>query len=167
MRTDYLNDDIISAILAALTPPNRLALIVSLTTGLRIGDVLALRTEQVRKRRFTVCESKTGKKRRITLGAELTDELLRHAGKIYVFEHRLDYRKHRTRQALWADIKRASKAFRLKLCAAPHSARKIYAVKQYKRTCDIKYVQRLLNHASEAVTWLYAAADELTARKKL
>lgn len=165
LRSDWVNDDIMSHILSALMLENRLAILVSLCTGLRIDDVLSLKTSQLAER-FTVTESKTKKRRTIRLSASLLDELLKVSGKIWVFEGRCDARKHRTRQAVYKDIKRACKAFRvpLTLKVSTHTARKIYAVKQYKRTCSIDKVQALLNHSSEAVTMLYALADELTRR---
>jgi integrase len=141
---------------------------ISLATGLRIGDVLALRSDAVRGAkdgRLTVRESKTGKTRRIRLPGELHRRAISMAGKAYVFEGRTDWRKPRTRQAVYKDLKRIAKAYRLKANIAPHSARKVYAVEAYKRTGDLKRVQALLNHSSEAVTALYALADELTARR--
>lgn len=166
MRSDWVSDDVISHILAALTKENRLAILTSLYSGLRISDVLNLRTQQL-KTRFTVRESKTGKNRRITLPAALVDDLLAIAGKIYVFECRTDFRRHRTRQAVYKDIKRACSAFRVtkKLQISPHSARKIYAVKAYKEKADIRKVKNLLCHSDEAVTMIYALADEITAKK--
>lgn len=165
MRSDYVSDDFMNNILAALMPENRLACIVSLTTGLRVSDVLNLKTSQLKKR-FTVRELKTGKTRTVFLSDKLLDELLSISGKIFVFESRLDYRKPRTRQAVYKDIKRAAYAFRVPASyqISPHTCRKIYAVNQYKRTCNIKRVQELLNHSSEAVTMLYAIADTLTER---
>lgn len=59
---------------------------------------------------------------------------------------------------------RARKAFRIHEHITPHSARKIYAVAEYKKDCDIRRVKKLLNHSDEAITMLYALADELTAR---
>lgn len=165
-RSDWVNRDIMSHILAALTTENRLAIITSMITGLRIGDVLALRRSDLDRDRFTVTEEKTLKRRSIRLPARLRDELLLHCGKIFVFPHRYSERKHRTRQAVYKDIRRAAKAFRCRLHVSPHSARKIYAVSEYKKDMNIKRVQRLLNHSSEAVTMIYALADELTARKK-
>lgn len=167
IRADYIKGDNFAHILSALMPPNRLALIVSLTTGLRIDDVLSLKTEDVKKERFTIKEMKTGKRRRIRLQKSLRDRLLQQSGRIYVFEHRLDYKKHRTRQAVNKDLKRACELFRVKgVHVSPHSARKIYAVEEYKRTCSLKKVQELLNHSDEAVTILYAMADELTAKEQ-
>lgn len=144
-------------------PANRLAILTSLYTGLRIGDVLAIKSSDLLKERFTVKEEKTGKSRRIRLPKQLRDDLLKQAGRYYVFEHRCDPKKHRTRQAVNKDIKRACELFRVKhLNISPHSARKIYAVKQYRKSCDIKRVQALLNHSNESVTLIYALADELS-----
>lgn len=146
-------------------PENRLALIVSMTTGLRINDVLNIKSADLHRDRFTVREQKTGKNRRIRLDTRLRDDMLRYAGRIYVFENRLDYKRPRTRQAVFKDLKRACECFRVKgLNVSPHSARKIYSVEQYKRTCSVQRVQALLNHSDEAVTMLYALADEVTAR---
>lgn len=165
IRSDYADSDVMLHILSALMPPNRLAVITSMTTGLRIGDVLSLRTEQLKKERFTVKEEKTGKRRLIRLGKELRDELFKQSGRFFVFEHRLNPKEHRTRQAVNKDLKRACELFRVKgVNITPHTARKIYSVKQYKRTGSIEQVRELLNHSSEAVTMIYAMADEITAR---
>lgn len=166
IRAEYINNDILSHILAALTPQNRLAILTSLATGLRIGDVLALKSCDLKRDRFTIKEEKTGKSRRIRLPNDLRNDLLSQAGRFYVFEHRNDVQKHRTRQAVYKDIKRAAKLFRVKINVSPHSARKIYAVEKYHKYGSIKKVQALLNHSNEAVTMVYALADEITRRKK-
>lgn len=152
-------------LLAALTPQNRLALEISMATGLRISDVLNLRTEALRSskdRRISVRELKTGKTRRVFLSLELYRRALALAGKVFIFENRLDWRKPRTRQAVYKDLKRVAKIFRLKENIAPHSARKTWAVEEYHKDRDLKRVQRLLNHSDEAVTMIYALADQLT-----
>lgn len=164
-RSDWVSGDVMSHILAALTPANRLAVTVSLLTGLRIGDVLSLRTPDLLRDRFSIVEEKTLKRRTIRLPAKLRDQLLAQAGKIYVFPNRVDPRRHRSRQAVYKDIRRAARAFRCKGTISPHSARKVYAVEEYKKDFNIKRVQKLLNHSNEAVTMIYAIADELTARR--
>lgn len=166
MRSDYIFRQEFGHILAALTAPNRLALETSLATGLRIGDVLSLRSDRLAQR-MTVRESKTGKTKRVRIPTELLERLQRQAGKYMVFEGRIDPKRPRTRQAVYKDIKRACRLFRLPtaLQISPHSARKIYAVDQYHRTGDLKRVQKLLNHETEAVTMVYAMADQLTRRR--
>lgn len=165
LRSDWVPEDTLNYILAALTPPNRLAIITSMATGLRIDDVLHLKTYLLNKDRFTIKEMKTGKSKRVRLPNDLKAQLLAHAGRFYVFENRTDQTKPRTRQAVYKDLKRACKAFRVSgVNVSPHTARKIYSVNAYRRTGSLARVQDLLNHSSEAVTLLYAMADELTAR---
>lgn len=163
MRTDYLIKREAEHLLAALTPPNRLALRVSLATGLRISDVLEIKSAELGKR-MTVKERKTAKTRRIYIPDELYMQMLGIAGKVWVFEGRSDYKKHRTRQAVWKDIKRVAKIFRLPENIAPHTMRKIFAVEAFAKSKDLKHVQRLLNHSNEGITMLYAMADVLTQR---
>lgn len=165
-QADWARGDIMSHILAALTYENRLAITVSLLTGLRIGDVLNLRSRDLLRDRITITEEKTLKRRTIRMPPKLRDELQAIAGKIYVFENRLSARKHRTRQAVYKDIKRAARAFRIKSNISCHTARKIYAVSEYKKDFSVARVQKLLNHSNEAVTMIYAIADELTERKR-
>lgn len=168
LRADAVFRSELTHILAALMPPNRLALEVSMSSGLRIGDVLQLRTDQLitaKNNRISVREQKTGKLKRFRLPVELFDLCLTQCGKVFVFEHRLDYRRHRTRQAVYKDLRRACVLMRLKQHLSPHSARKAYAVAEYHKCRDIKKVQKLLNHSDEAVTMIYAMADELTARR--
>lgn len=167
ITADYIKPDNFAHILSALMPANRLALITSLTTGLRIDDVLSLKTETIKNERFTVKEMKTGKTKRVRLSKELRNKLFAQSGRFFVFEHRTDPKKHRTRQAVFKDLKRACKLFRVEgLNISPHTARKIYAVEQYKRTCSLRSVQKLLNHSDEAVTMLYAMADAMTQADK-
>ncbi len=164
--SDYVLIDEFRHILAALTPANRLAIEVSLSTGLRISDVLELRTGLLKKR-MIVWEKKTGKRKFVYINSDLLEQILRQAGRIYVFEGRTNPNKHRSRQAVYKDIKRAARLFRIpqKMVVSPHSARKIYAVNALKKYGNLEKVQNLLNHSSEAVTMVYAMADILTARK--
>ena len=162
MRSRFIGGDVFAALLLALMPANALACEVSARYGMRIGDVLALRREDVAKGRFTYKEQKTGKPRRVTMSPDIQRRLLAQSGRVWVFEHRTDWRKHRTRQAVYKDIKRIAKAFRVDNGVSPHSARKLYAVNAYKRSGgDLARVKRLLNHSNEAVTMLYALADTM------
>lgn len=167
LRTDYIHREELQHLLAALTAENRLAMEISLALGLRIGDVLNLRKNDLLNAndgRITIRELKTGKTRRLRLPIELLQRALSIAGRIYVFEHRIDWRKPRTRQAVFKDLKRIARAFRVRPNIAPHSARKVWAVEKYHQA-GLKRVQELLGHSSEAVTCIYAMADELTERR--
>lgn len=165
MRSEWKPKGEVEHLLAALTPENRLACEISEYTGLRINDVLNLKPEQVRKQRFTVREEKTGKTKKIRLSNELVSRCLACSGQHFIFENRLNGRKHRTRQAVFKDLRRVAEAFRVKEHITPHSLRKIYAVEEYAKSGNLKRVQKLLNHSSEAVTILYAMANLVGKRK--
>ncbi len=169
MTTEYLIDKEVEHVLAALMPSNALVCQLSLHTGLRIGDVLKLKREQL-KPRFWVTESKTGKKKLVGVPEELREALIHnweaHGGGEWLFPGR-DIRQHHTRQAVWKDVKRAADAFRLNQNVAPHSFRKVYAVDLMKRYGDIEKVQKALNHGNEAVTMIYAMAAERLMAKQL
>ncbi len=165
MQSDYISPDMMEHVLAALMPANALAIRVSMETGLRIGDVLEIKTAEAQKGRWTVREGKTGKTRRVRLSKALQADVLRQSGHIWAFPGRSDGRCHRTRQAVYKDIRRAAEAFRLREHISPHTARKMYAVASLRRYGDVKKVQQLLNHDNEAVTMIYALADALTARR--
>ena len=164
MRSEYISPEMIEHVLWALTPQNRLICRVCLKTGLRVGDVLNLRTDALRER-ITVTEQKTKKKRTCYIGKSLLQDLRDQAGEIYVFEHRYDVNKHKTRQAVFADLKRASKAFRVKENLSIHSLRKIYAVELFRKTADLEKVRQALNHDSDVVTIIYALADAIQRKK--
>lgn len=165
MKTEYLLNREVDNVLAALTPGNALAMRVALHTGLRIGDVLALKSSQI-KPRFWVTEHKTGKRKQVGLPEPLLSDVRAAAGKKWAFPGR-NPQQHRTRQAVWKDVKRAAKALRLPQNVGPHSARKCYAVDLMQKYGDIERVRRALNHQSESVTVIYALADlQLQSRKR-
>ena len=180
MTSEYLLDRELGHVLAALTPANALVCRVCVSTGLRVGDALALRTDQL-KPQFWITEQKTKKRRRIKVDqvmdgaldeivdalaadhqAELLKELKEQAGQIWVFPGARDFTKHRTRQAVWADVRRAAKAFRLPQHVSPHSLRKVWAVDQLARAGgDLRAVQRAMCHSDPNVTALYTMAYQL------
>lgn len=163
MRTEYLLEREVEQVLDLLTYENRLVLRVLLHTGLRISDALALRSEQL-KPNFWITEQKTGKRRQVGLPEPLLTDLRESAGSEWVFPGSKPG-KHRTRQAVWKDVKRAAAAARLTANAAPHSARKVYAVELLRKYGDVDRVRRALNHGGIEVTLIYAMADKrLTAK---
>lgn len=164
VRTDYLLHKQAELVLAALTEPNRLVMRVAMHTGLRIGDVLALKTAELASKMW-VTEAKTGKRKQIGLPQKLLGELRAKAGEVWVFPNRLDPQRHRQRSTVWKDVKRAAKAFRFKQNVAPHSFRKLYAVKLLEKYHDLERVRRALNHSDAATTMIYAMADKLLAEK--
>jgi site-specific recombinase XerD len=170
LRSDFVDTNTVGHILWALQPANKLVCEVSLQTGWRVDDVLHLTTKQIKealqKKRCTVSveEQKTGKRSTRYLPRELCERLLEQSGRIYVFEGRDDYRKARSRQAVFLDLKRVAKKFNIKLNLSPHSLRKNYAVYLRDQGKSLAEIQKILNHDNIATTMLYAMADELNNR---
>lgn len=164
MTTEYLLAKEVDRVLAALMPQNQLIMRVILHTGMRVSDVLALRTDQLSASGWYI-EQKTGKKRRYGLPRPLLNAIKAQAGPIWAFSGRTDPTKHKTRQAVWADVKRASKAFRMPQNVGTHSARKVYAVELMAKYGDIERVQKALNHSSPCITAIYAMSDQLLERR--
>lgn len=158
MRTEYLLEKEVERVLDLLTLENRLVMRLLLHTGIRIGDALQLRPEQLRPN-FWITEQKTGKRRQIGIPEPLLGDLRAASGDRWVFPG-ADPRKHRSRQAVWKDVKRAAAALRLTANAAPHSARKVYAVDLLRKYGDLDRVRRALNHGGIEVTLIYALADK-------
>ncbi len=158
MKTEYLLQREVELVLDLLTYENRLVLRLLLHTGLRISDALQLRPGQL-KPNFWITEQKTGKRKQVGIPEPLLGDLMAAAGEHWVFPGS-DPRKHRSRQAVWKDVKRAAAACRVTANAAPHSARKVYAVELLQKYGDIDRVRRALNHGGYAVTMIYAMADQ-------
>lgn len=158
MTTEYLLNQEIGHVLAALMPQNALIMETVLHTGLRISDVLELKTADLRPSMWVV-ERKTGKRHRCGLPGPLLKQIRAQAGPVWAFPGRGD--GHKTRQAVWKDLKRAAEAFRLPQNVGTHSFRKVYAVRLLERYGDVSKVQRDLGHSSPSVTMIYAMADRL------
>lgn len=148
-------------VFAALTPGNRLVCRVAVHTGLRVGDVLRIRTEQLGTQ-FWVTEQKTGKRRRVNLPKALVEDIKAQAGPEWAFPGTRSPGKPRTRQAVWADVKRAARAFRMPQNVGVHSLRKRYAVEQLEHSRgNFERVRKLLNHRDMATTMIYAMSYQL------
>lgn len=151
-----------------MQPSNRLACEVALETGWRIDDVLLLKTIDITKAlkmkrpALTIIEKKTGKRSRKYINRSLLERLIEISGRVYIFEGRDDYRKHRTRQAVYLDIKRVAKKFNIKVNFSPHTLRKNYAVYLKSQGKSLAEIQQAMNHDNQLTTMLYALSDELT-----
>lgn len=163
MTTEYLYQQEVDRVLSALMPQNQLIVKVMLQTGMRLSDALQMRTEGLATSGWYT-EGKTGKRRRYGLKKPLLEAIQEQAGPEWAFPGR-KAGTHKTRQAVWRDIKRAAVAFRLPQNVGAHSMRKVYAVKLLRKYGKLEKVQRNLNHASGSVTAIYAMADILLDRK--
>lgn len=160
MRVDYIKPSVYKKIYMVMQYENALALRTSLETGLRIGDVLRLRPQDIDGRTITITAQKTGKECSKVLSADLCKRLCQISGKEWVFEGRFGD-KPRTRGAVWKDVKKAAKTLKLQGNFGCHSARKTYAVELFHAE-GLPEVQKELQHDHADTTMIYAFADLLS-----
>lgn len=156
MRSTYFDKNAYNSVFQKMQYENVLAMRVSLETGLRIDDVLSLRPSNLSKKTYIECVAKkTGKRAIKKISQGLYTQLLKNSGEFWVFPSPKDERQHRTRQAVWTDIKKASGRLG---GLSPHSARKTYAVETLHDK-GINAVQKELQHSRLDTTMLYAFSD--------
>lgn len=164
----YVERSLLDEVVTHLYSDNRYIMQISLSTGLRISDIVELRIGDLRAdRRIRLVEHKTGKVKYVRIPAKLRREILATRTYVsedgyYCFPHRLQPQtRHRTRQAVNKDIIRVLREMGVQARISPHSARKGYAVELYARTGDLDEVREALNHDNLATTLLYALSDKL------
>lgn len=165
VKSQYIDKDRFEFLLAAMTvPDNALALRVSLETGMRIGDVLRLRAENVSEDgTINAIAQKTGKPIMARLSASTARLITARGAAGWVFPSPLDATKHRARQTVWRALKKAARLCGVRENTTPHSARKIYAVEEF-RARGLASVQERLGHDRIDTSMIYAFADKLAPR---
>ncbi len=157
MLSKYIDDKDIKSLKAHTSETAFLPLWLSLETGLRVGDVVALRVCDLKPDGIHYTAQKTGKKGIAPISAQLRKALPKK-GK-YLFPSPSKSGKHLTRQAVWARIKAAGKRAGVKLEGlSPHSMRKVFAVELYRKK-GFKAVQEALQHTNAGTTEIYSFAD--------
>ena len=162
MRADYISVATWDILLSMIREPYATALEVALATGMRIGDVVALKPDQVRGDVIEYTAKKTGKRGRAKLPPALAERLRKpmFALGLWTFESVRDPAKHISRGIVWKNLKEAAKRLNLRENVAPHSARKTYAVDLFRKS-DLETTRERLQHDRISTTMLYAFADKL------
>ena len=162
MKADYIKPSIYNRVYRYMTYENALVLRLSLETGLRVGDCLKVKCEDISGRTLKFTAEKTDKPGKKILSAALVKELIRNGnGKGYCFKHRTEPNRHRTRQTVWADVKKAAERAGIAGHISPHSARKTYGVKIFHDK-GMNAAQAELQHDRLDTTMLYVFSDLLT-----
>ena len=134
-------------------------------TGARVSELLCLRVEHVRAGYFNVC-SKGGKVRRLSIPAQLQEELLnwldRDSG--YVFLNK--YGKRITARGLSSRLKYYAKKYGMnEHVVHPHAFRHLYAKKFLERYQDIALLADLLGHKNISTTRIYLRKSTIEQRR--
>jgi len=157
-REVYLSDDEIRRLIAAATPAARAIFTVALGTGMRKGEILGLKWENVKFRDGYIfipdSETKSGKSRHIPISgavAAVLKAIPREAD--YVFYNRA--KKNRVKDvktAFRAAIRRAGLDSGIRFHDLRHSA----ASKMVREGVDLVTVSKILGHSSIQMTMRYA-----------
>jgi integrase len=161
-RLRFLNESEIEALLKACddlktgTPHLRPIVEVALLTGMRRGELLSLKWEQIRNGFLYLTETKSGKARQIPINNRLAEVLkeVRRGNQLkspYVFCGPDGKRFLEVKRSFASACRRAGiEAFRF------HDLRHTFASQLVMRGASLKAVQELLGHASLAMTMRYA-----------
>lgn len=157
MQSRFLEEKELKKLRADLGDLAFLPLIVSLETGLRIGDIVSLRVKDLKQDGLHYTAHKTGKPGIAKISAN-TRKMLNKRGK-WLFPSPYKKGKHLTRQAVWSRIKKASEKCGIDSeGVSPHSMRKVFAVELYRKK-GFKAVQEALQHEYASTTEIYSFAD--------
>lgn len=159
MKSEYIDGRQWQTLLGSMTGYNRLAIAVSLATGMRIGDVLHLTTDQIGDGAIEYTAAKTGKHARVECSEKLCTALRANAVDGVCFPSRKGSNTpFRSRSAVWYDVRKAAKLAGLVPHVTPHSARKTFAV-DYCHKRGFNAVKEVLQHKYDSTTEIYAYSD--------
>ena len=131
MRSEFLERGEFVRLISQMPETYKVALLLSLETGLRISDVLGLTFSQV-------------------LWSAPVREL--------VFESKKAPGRPVSRSTVYRWVRRVAQAE--KAHVSPHTARKIFAVERFRESGSLEQVQEALRHDRPETTAMYALSDK-------
>ena len=158
MRARYLSQAEIDKLASVMRGGEWLPLRIACATGLRVGDVVKIRTSDFGNGGVFYVAEKTGKAGFAPCPEYLIKQMKKNARGGWCFPS-TSKGKHLTRQAVWARVKKACKLAGVSPDGvSPHSFRKFFAVDLLSKT-DLHTVQNALQHSNVFVTEQYAFSD--------
>lgn len=153
----------IKAVLKRKSGRDYLMFVIGINTGLRIGDILKLKTEDVRdKTHVTIKEQKTGKSKRFKINQSLKsiiDEYITGmADEDYLFSSRKGNNPIGRVQAYKILNNVAAKVGLDEIGC--HTLRKTFGYHFYQKTKDVAQLQEILNHSAPSVTLRYIGINQ-------
>ncbi len=155
-RLRFLTEAEIDALLKACSPHLTPIVETALLTGMRRGEMLSLKWEQIRNGFIYLTETKSGKDRQIPINDRLQDVLreVRRGNQLkseFVFCDSQGKRFYEVKRSFHGACRRAGiEAFRF------HDLRHTFASRLVMRGASLKAVQELLGHADLKMTMRYA-----------
>jgi integrase/recombinase XerD len=142
---------------------NKVILALLYSSGLRVSELVTLRTDSVDLHERTLRIRGKGEKDRIVLFDDETKEMLegylakRSCNSDYLFVNRSG--NHLTPRYIQMMIKDYAKAAGIKKRVTPHILRHSFATHLLKNGVDIRAIQQLLGHSNLSTTQIYTSVD--------
>jgi integrase len=155
-RLRFLTDTEVEALLKASSPHLRPIVEVALNTGMRRGELLGLKWEQIRNGFIYLTETKSGKSRQIPINDRLAEVFkeVRRENQLkspYVFADSKGRRYYEVKRSFASACRKAGiEGFRF------HDLRHTFASHLVMKGVSLKAVQELLGHADLTMTMRYA-----------
>lgn len=156
-----LSQEEVSGILSSVTNlKHRLILMLLYSAGLRVGEVVKLRVEDIDlKRRLIRIRGGKGRKDRYTILSEVALETFREYVKKYKPEKWLfpgqKKDRHISTRTVQAIFEKARNKAGIKKDVTVHSLRHSFATHLLESGIDLRYIQELLGHKSSKTTEIY------------
>lgn len=155
-----------------LKPRNYALIVMGLNSALRIGDILSLRWEDVRResayrRHIWVREQKTGKDNMFPVNPMMVEalEFYRHyltgySSEKYIFESQKDRGNPISRSQAFRIIKKVADQCGLREHISCHSLRKTFGYYAWKQGTPPALLMSIYNHSSYEITKRYLCIDQ-------
>lgn len=143
---------------------NYMIFVLGINTGLRIGDLLRLKVEDVRdKTHIIIQEQKTGKSKRFMINHQLRKEIDRYIENMkddeYLFQSQKGHNRPVGRVQTHRILKDAANKVGLDEISN-HSMRKTFGYFHYQQYKDVVVLQNLFNHSAPSVTLKYIGINQ-------
>lgn len=165
MRSEFIEKPLYNRVFEYMQFDNALAMQVALETGLRIDDVLSLRLENLIGNKIECVAKKTGKIACRNIPTHIKKLLIKNSGNGWLFPSPKNKVSHKTRQAVWKDVRKACEKAGIFQHVTPHSSRKTFAV-NLMREHGVTSVQKALQHDNVETTMLYAFSDLMSGKRQ-
>ncbi|MBN1597007.1 MAG: tyrosine-type recombinase/integrase [Bacteroidales bacterium] len=137
----------------------RLVLMLMYGCGLRLGEVVNLRLEDIdfKRKQINICNGKGRKDRTINLTDKLRYQIEvyinEYAPSVYLFNGQDSL--HYSRESIGNIVKNSAIKAGIKKRVTPHVLRHCYATHMLERGVDLRYIQYLMGHKSSKTTEIY------------
>lgn len=143
---------------------NYLLFVLGINTGLRIGDMLSLKVEDVRNQTHIILkEQKTGKSKRFFINSVLRNALDDYIANMsdheYLFQSRNGTNQSLSRSQAYRILSEAGREVGLDSIGC-HSTRRTFGYHHYKKYKDVALLQQIFNHSAPSVTLEYIGVNQ-------